>query len=230
MKFELEDTTILVTGSTGGIGPSLTDRLGKFVSHLVGTYRNEEELDEARDRAKRDQAVDYYSLDLTDEKQLLFFKDRLSNQNIEIDGIVNLVGGYSRSSLRDSSPQLLKNSFERQVTTCYLAIKTFADVLESHRGSVVNFSSATALQAEAGQLAYNIAKAGVSTLTRSIAKEFDQARCNAIAPLIMDTPANRQAMPEADTSTWVEPEEVADVTAFLLSERSQALNGQIFHL
>jgi NAD(P)-dependent dehydrogenase (short-subunit alcohol dehydrogenase family) len=78
-----------------------------------------------------------------------------------------------------------------------------------------------------GFIAYTVAKSAVLTLTQALAQEVKQSgiTVNAVLPSTMDTPANRQAMPDADRSQWVQPDAVAAVIAFLASEAAGAVSG-----
>jgi len=94
-------------------------------------------------------------------------------------------------------------------------------------GKIVNVSARAGLNGIAGLSAYSTSKAGVRILTESIAEEVknDGVNVNAIMPSIIDTPPNRQAMPNEDHSLWVDPHEIAKVTGFLISDAAKIING-----
>ena len=100
-------------------------------------------------------------------------------------------------------------------------------MLERDWGRVVFVSSRTARQDRAGQAAYAIAKAGVAVLAETIAEETvgTSVTANVVAPSTLDTPANRRAMPNADHTRWVGPEQVAASIAFLASDAAGQLRG-----
>ncbi|MGL6113365.1 MAG: SDR family oxidoreductase, partial [Rubrivivax sp.] len=93
--------------------------------------------------------------------------------------------------------------------------------------SIVNVGALAAQKAGAGMGAYAASKAGVARLTEAMAEEFKDRglRVNAVLPSILDTPANRADMPDADVSRWVSPQALARVIAFLLSEDAAAVTG-----
>jgi NAD(P)-dependent dehydrogenase (short-subunit alcohol dehydrogenase family) len=95
------------------------------------------------------------------------------------------------------------------------------------RGAIVCVGTRAALQPFSGAAGYIASKAAVIALARAVAVEYkdDLIRCNAILPSVIDTPANRASMPEADFSRWVKPEEIAGVIAHLLSEDSSPVSG-----
>jgi NAD(P)-dependent dehydrogenase (short-subunit alcohol dehydrogenase family) len=93
-------------------------------------------------------------------------------------------------------------------------------------GRIVNISSRAVLPPAGGFIAYTIAKAGVITLTQALAREVPRGiTVNAVLPSTMDTPANRQAMPDADRSGWVSTDAVAEVIAYLASDAAEMVSG-----
>ena len=102
-------------------------------------------------------------------------------------------------------------------------------LLASTNASIVNVGALAAAKAGAGMGAYAASKAGVAKLTEALAEELkDRAvTVNAVLPSIIDTPANRADMPDADFSRWVKPEQIADLIVFLLSDRARAITGAL---
>jgi NAD(P)-dependent dehydrogenase (short-subunit alcohol dehydrogenase family) len=102
-------------------------------------------------------------------------------------------------------------------------------LLASGQGRVVNVGALASVQAGLGMGAYAAAKAGVSRLTEALAEELKDkgVTVNAVLPSILDTPANRADMPEADFSRWVQPVQLAEVIAFLLQDAAAAVTGAL---
>jgi NAD(P)-dependent dehydrogenase (short-subunit alcohol dehydrogenase family) len=100
-------------------------------------------------------------------------------------------------------------------------------MLERNRGRIVLTSSRSADTDRSGQSAYAVSKAGVEVLARTIAEENkgSDVTANVVAPSVVDTPANRKAMPEADFSKWVLPEQIAACISFLVGDSAGALRG-----
>jgi NAD(P)-dependent dehydrogenase (short-subunit alcohol dehydrogenase family) len=100
-------------------------------------------------------------------------------------------------------------------------------MLESGWGPVVLMSSRTAKEGRVGQSAYAVPKEGVATLAEVIAEEYcgSGVTANVIAPSVLDTPANRRAMPSADHTRWVAPEAAAAMVSFLASDAAGTLRG-----
>ena len=93
-------------------------------------------------------------------------------------------------------------------------------------GRIVNIASRAVVPPLGGFIAYTVAKAGVITLTQALAREVERGiTVNAVLPSTMDTPGNRKAMPDADRSEWVSTDAVAEVIAYLASERAGMISG-----
>jgi NAD(P)-dependent dehydrogenase (short-subunit alcohol dehydrogenase family) len=115
------------------------------------------------------------------------------------------------------------------VLTALSASRAALSGLKKSRGSIVNVGANAALHAAAGMGPYTAAKAGVHRLTEALAEELRPSgvRVNAVLPSIIDTPANRRDMPDADKSAWVAPEDLARVILFLASAEASAVNGAL---
>ena len=102
-------------------------------------------------------------------------------------------------------------------------------MLRASGGAIVNIGAAASIKAAMGMGAYAASKAGVARLTEALAEELKDAgvRVNAVLPSIIDTPANRKDMPDADFTRWVTPEALANVIAFLLSPEASAVTGAL---
>ncbi|MDY7082344.1 MAG: SDR family oxidoreductase, partial [Halobacteria archaeon] len=105
-----------------------------------------------------------------------------------------------------------------------------ADYLEENEGVIVNFSSESGINPVPGAVAYSVAKGGVETLTRALNEELENTRVNAVAPSVIDTPKNRETWHDADFSQWTDPEDVADVVEFLVSDDGEAVSGETVRL
>ncbi|MGQ4554630.1 SDR family oxidoreductase [Halobellus sp. GM3] len=223
---ELRSSTVLVTGATGNMGPYVTDRLADHGSDVIGTYVTETEGDDVETRAEHADAVSYHQVDLTDQAAVEAFAETVGDEHGSIDHIVGLAGGFSMGGVSDTDGGAFEAALNRHATTAFLTVKAFADHLSEQSG-VVLFSSDRAIEPVGGTLAYDVGKGAVRTLTESLDVELD-ARVNAVAPFLIDVPGNREAMPDADFSTWTAPEAVVDEVLHLLSNRG--VTGQIVQM
>jgi NAD(P)-dependent dehydrogenase (short-subunit alcohol dehydrogenase family) len=145
-----------------------------------------------------------------------------------LDGLVNIAGAYRWGKVADSGPDLWEQMHRTNLLTAVNATRAALPLLGTN-GRVISIGAAGALKAGAGMAPYAASKAGVSKLTEALAAEVKDRNItvNAILPSIIDTPANRAAMPDADFSHWVQPGQVADLIVFLLSDRASAITGAL---
>jgi NAD(P)-dependent dehydrogenase (short-subunit alcohol dehydrogenase family) len=146
-----------------------------------------------------------------------------------LDALVNVAGGFRWQTLADGPFGSWEELYRMNVLTAAAAAKAaLPHLVASGRGAIVNIGAAGAVKAAAGMGPYAAAKAGVHRLTESLAEEWKgKVRVNAILPSILDTPANRADMPNADPTTWVSPSEAAAVILFLASDAASAVTGAL---
>jgi NAD(P)-dependent dehydrogenase (short-subunit alcohol dehydrogenase family) len=146
-----------------------------------------------------------------------------------LDGLVNIAGGFHWETLQDGAVETWDRLYRTNVRTAVAMSKAAAAHLPRPGGSIVNVGAAASAKAGAGMGAYTAAKSGVARLTEALAEELkdDGIRVNAVLPSIIDTPANRAAMPDAEFARWVSPEALAKVVVFLLSDDSAAVTGAL---
>lgn len=225
MTTSFEDETFLVTGGTGNVGPTVTDRLVERGADVVSTYVVEDEFESVSERAMNASDVSYYYADLTVPGDVREVREKIVERHGSVGGIVNLVGGFSMGGLEETDKEDLVGGFLTHAVTVYLTVKEFRSHLEKTDGAVVNFSSQGGLNPGEGTISYSLGKGAVHTLTQVLDHELS-VRVNAVAPNVIDTPANRESWPEADFQEWTEPERVMDVVEFLLSGNSSTVSGQ----
>jgi 7-alpha-hydroxysteroid dehydrogenase len=149
-----------------------------------------------------------------------------------IHGVVNLAGGWTGgTSVAETPVEVFDEMIAVNVKSCFVVSR---EALRRGARRIVNVSSFTAAQLAgmAGASAYNLAKAAVVALTKAIAEEGAKSgvRCNCVAPGMLQTEKNEQAMPSADRSRWVPLEDVAAAIAFLLGPESESVNGAVISL
>ena len=144
-------------------------------------------------------------------------------------GVVNLVGGFAAGGRVHQTPI---EEFERQFTlnlrpTYLVTQAALAHMVSNGGGSIVCVGTRAALRPFSGAAGYISSKAAVIAFAQAVAVEYrdDGIRCNVILPSVIDTPANRAAMPDAEHDRWVKPSEIATVVAHLLTDEAVPTSG-----
>src|SRR5919112_1691992 len=147
----------------------------------------------------------------------------------DLRALVNLVGGFAAGGRVHETPiddfdKQLRLNLRPAYLMCAAAIPV---LLAAGGGAIVCVSARAAVQPFAGAAGYITAKRAVLALVDALYEEYrdDHIRSNAIMPSTIDTPANRKSMPDADFDTWVKPEEIARVVAFLCSDDARVTSG-----
>jgi NAD(P)-dependent dehydrogenase (short-subunit alcohol dehydrogenase family) len=145
-----------------------------------------------------------------------------------IDGVVNVAGGFAWETVADGALDTWDRLYAMNLRSAVAATQAaLPHLLAGGGGRIVNVAAQAAVKAAAGMGAYAASKAGVMRFTEALAEELkDQGvTVNAVLPSIIDTPANRADMPQADYARWVTPQALAGVIAFLLSDEAAAITG-----
>lgn len=174
--------------------------------------------------------LDIGGVDLTDAAAAARAVDEVVAAFGGIDVLVNVAGGFTWQTLADGGPETWARMYAMNATTCVTMTKAALPVLTATAGAaIVNIGAGSALVAGAGMGAYAASKAAVHKLTESLAAELSGTDCtvNAVLPSIIDTPANRADMPDADFAQWVSPASLAQVIQFLASPAARAISGAL---
>jgi NAD(P)-dependent dehydrogenase (short-subunit alcohol dehydrogenase family) len=143
---------------------------------------------------------------------------------------VHLAGGYAAKPIADTTRSDLDRQLQLNLVTAFLCCREAVKAMrKSGGGRIVNVSARVAEVPVAGSIAYSVSKAGVAALTRSLAVETraDGILVNAVLPSIIDTPANRAAMPKADVGKWPKPDELARAILWLASPENRLTSGAL---
>lgn len=226
----LHDKVVLITGGTGDLGRVVTEAFCRAGAKTTTTYIYEREVkvlvQQTRALKNRPGAV---KCDVTKESEVQRTVREVAKKHGRLDILVSLVGGYlggppvAETSERDWDYMLNLN-----LKSAFLICKAAAPVMARQRsGRILCVSSRAGLRGEPGAAAYSAAKAGVLRLVEALAEELKESgvTVNAVCPSILDTPPNRRVMPDADFSTWVKPEEVAEALLFLAGEKAKSISG-----
>jgi NAD(P)-dependent dehydrogenase (short-subunit alcohol dehydrogenase family) len=147
----------------------------------------------------------------------------------ELEAVVNLVGGFASGGLvHETDPAEFERMIELNLTPAFmLARAAMPRLVERGGGAFIGVSARPALRPFPGAAGYITGKAAVLAFVQALDAEYRDSgvRCNAILPSVIDTPANREATPDADFSKWVQPAEIAKVVRFLVSDDSAPTSG-----
>lgn len=218
--------TVILTGGTGGLGSAVSRRLLEEGWRVVVPWIVERELERVQPR----DGLELIQADLFEQDAVAAVVGAaVANEGAPLQGVVNLVGGFAAGGRVHETPiEEFERQFRLNLRPTYLVTGVaLPRLLEAGGGSIVCVGTRAAIEPFAGAAGYVASKAAVIAFARAVAVEYrdDQVRCNAILPSVIDTPANRAAMPQADHDRWVKPAEIAGVIAHLLSPDSAPVSG-----
>src|SRR6056297_3281326 len=212
----LENRTIIVTGANGALGKRAC---AVAEGHGASVLRLDVAFDEDAENA--------HTVDLTD----LAATTALLAEIGPFDGVFNLAGGFAMGAPTwENSDDDWQRMFALNVNTTRNMLKAAVPLLlENGGGSIVNVGAYGAREGLAEMSAYCASKSVVMRLTESLANEVRHrgVNVNAVLPTVIDTPANRAGMPDADFKEWVSPDELANVICFLASRAASAVHGAL---
>jgi NAD(P)-dependent dehydrogenase (short-subunit alcohol dehydrogenase family) len=228
--FDVSNRVVIITGAAGNLGRAVANAFQAGGARLVL-------VDRASDRLPRlfpelADAADHFlatSVDLTDADAVNAMVEQTRKRFGRVDVLVNAAGGWRGGKPAHETPlATLDSLFTLNAQTAFLASQAVVPLmLEQGQGNIINVAARAALQGGARNAAYSASKSAVLRLTESMSAELKKSgiHVNCVLPSTIDTPQNRQAMPKADFSRWVEPEAIADVILFLASEGARAIHG-----
>ena len=225
---DFQGRTVVVTGGTGGLGTAVVGALLAAGASCHIPYRVEAEAQAFRHRDHK-QVTLYPQINLTDEDAV----GRFYQQVPDLWASIHLAGGFVAGGTRTAGKSVLASQLDVNVVTCYLCCRSAVLAMAANPagGRIVNVAARPALEwrGGAGMAAYTASKAAVAALTVALAEEVakDAILVNAVAPSILDTPANRKSMPHADHAAWPKVEEVAQTILFLASPANKVTRSAV---
>lgn len=225
-------TSVFVTGASGNLGQAIAKKfLGEGLA-VVGTY-----LPHTPKQALEDEAhFTRISLNLLKESDVQSAFDSLTANGAQIDTAIFTVGGFAMGKLEETGEAELEKMFKLNLYTAFFGVKAAVAHMKAHGkgGHVFLVASRQGVHPEQGThtVAYTLSKSAVLALAAIINAEQNQTGITAhvIVPGILDTPQNRAAMPDADPSKWVTPENVAEVVHFHCSDKAINLREPIIKI
>jgi 3-oxoacyl-[acyl-carrier protein] reductase len=232
----LKGKTILITGSSKGIGKSIAQLFAREGADLVLLARNADALEELSNflRSEFNVNVIVCPVDIRDHSALKSVFNDLLLKGIVIDVLVNNAGIMEDATLQVVKEDTVMKTFETNVFgtifASQLALKSF---LRKRKGSIINLSSILGVNGSAGQSIYSSSKAAVIGFTKSLSKELAplNIRVNAIAPGFIETDMTKGMNEKKPVTIGMrrpgQPEDVARVALFLASDLSEYVTGQV---
>lgn len=230
MNYTYENKIALVTGGTGALGRAVTEAFVKSNASVFVSYIIPQEVTVLKNQLGQDQnKVTMIESDLMKEDSVNELVETVLRQSRRIDVLANVVGGYAGGpAIHETKEKDFDFMMNLNLRTAFLISKAvLPSMIERNKGKIIHIASRTGLKGEATVGPYSISKAGVIRLTETIAEEVKDYgnNCNCIMPSVIDTEPNRKAMPDADFSKWLKPEEIAHVILFLCSDDAKIING-----
>jgi NAD(P)-dependent dehydrogenase (short-subunit alcohol dehydrogenase family) len=220
---EFSRKTVVITGAAGNLGAATARAFAHRGARLVLLDRTHEDL--ARAFEKRDEGFHLVTADLTDG-------DAVREALLElprVDVLCNIAGGFRMGpAVHETTDHAWNFLFDLNARSIVNTARAVVPRMIAQRtGKIVNVGAWSAQRGSAGMGAYCASKSAVARITESMAAELagHGINVNAVAPTIIDTPQNRQAMPDADRSGWATPEDVARLIVFLCSDAATAIHG-----
>jgi NAD(P)-dependent dehydrogenase (short-subunit alcohol dehydrogenase family) len=215
---------VVVTGGTGALGRAVVAALIKAGAQCHVSYLHEAEAQSFPHK----QNVTLHAVgDLADETVVA----KLYGAVPKLWASIHLAGGFAAQSIVDTDKAKLMQQVDMNFVACFLCCRAAVKAMGQGGGRIVNVAARPALEwrSGSGMVAYASSKAAVAAMTVALSEEVakDGILVNAVAPSILDTPANRKSIPNADFSAWPKVEEVAATIAFLASPDNAVTRGGV---
>ena len=225
-----EDKVVLVAGGTGGLGRAVSLAFLDAGAKVAVTYRNKDEFAALESEAGAGGAsLEGHQADVTDETAVAKLVERVVAGHGRLDAMVNTVGGYAGGiKLWELETKVFDQMLALNLRAGYaLARAAMGPMLKQGAGAIVNVAAKAAFDHAAGASAYAASKAAALAMIDSLAADAKGTgvRVNSILPSIIDTAANRKAMPDANFAKWPKPEDIAKVILFLCSDEAKVIHG-----
>lgn len=225
-----QDAVAVLTGGTGGLGREVARRLAGTGHRLAITYLIPEEANEVEEllRLPEDRLM-LKRVDCSDPEAVNGFVKETASTFGRINVLACLVGGWSGGrDVEETDDVRFERMMDLNLRTAFYATRAvLPHMRDAAWGRIVMIGSRSAVEPPAGQAMYNVAKAGVVALARSIAEEVSDSdiTANVVLPSLIDTPAFREVVPFASYVDWPTPDQIATVIEFLLSPQASVING-----
>ena len=221
---DLSGREAVVTGGTGALGSAVVGRLVLAGAIVHVPVFAPGELDAFPYRG-HDSVKLHEGMDLSVEADVA----RLFDATTSLYASIHIAGGFAMGPISTTGLETWEHLMRMNATTCFLTCREAVKTLKVREGRIVNVAARPVIVPTGQMTAYSASKAAVAALTLSLAEELSGSSIwvNAIVPSIIDTAANRAAMPDADHDAWPKPDEIAETIAFLASPQNAVTRGAL---
>ena len=221
---DYEGSVVLVTGVSGALGSAIAEAFDAAGATVCGA---DVVAPDDEDALVDPETVEFYETDATDESSVEETVGAILDEHGRLDALCNVAGTWRGGDpIHETDVDEYDMLFDVNLKSMFLTSKHAIPHLRETGGAVVSVSARSSLEGGEGDGPYRASKAGVRLLTETIAEENrGRVRANAIMPSVIDTPMNREMMPDADHDEWVDPADIADVVLFLCSSEAGVTSG-----
>ncbi len=215
--------TVIITGADGNLGTVAVKRFIDMGANIVAAYGGTKPVD----INGAVHAIENCDLTRPEHAQAIIGTTMAKFSAPDI--LINIAGGFMWKEIKDTTLEDFEAQFNLNFKTMYnMTMAALPEIEKSMSGRVINVGAMGAMRAHTGMSAYAVSKAAVMRFTEALAEETgDNMTVNAILPSIIDTPQNREDMPDADPSKWVTTDEIVDLMVFLASNEGSGINGSL---
>ena len=222
--------TIVIAGADGALGGAAFKHFAAQGFHVIGTtFTADSGHNLSKDAAANGWSAEVHQLDLGSFDQCQTFAEKITKGHSHIKLLFNAAGGFRYTSTVDCSQKDFAFLMQANFYSCWHLAKFFVPKMQKQDSGRIIFVTSRKTQ-EAGQANFGIytaSKAALDAMVRGLADELKSSKLtvNLIAPTVIDTPANRKDMPNADTSKWVTTGDILNAVEFLSSDAARSVNG-----
>lgn len=222
---------IIITGANGNLGMAVVKKFLDEKYKVIAVARSGSQLGFAEGNS----LFELHAVNLDNEQETDLFAREAISLNGKIDGALLLAGGFAMGNINDTDGDALKKMYSLNFETAYyIARPLFQHMLQNGYGRLVFVGSRPALEAADGKskMAYALSKSLLFKLAEMLNKEAKGKNvvASVIVPSTIDTPPNREGMPDADFNSWVKPEQIADVLEFICSDKGLPVREAVYKI
>ena len=228
----LRGKRVLVTGASGNVGRTLVEAFVAVGAHVIGTARRRTGLDDLRAGLGQHDRLEVAECDVTDASGVQALFDAVHRKG-PLDAVIHAVGSFDSGPAVDTLPATVERLINTNYLSTTLVVTTALQKMQAQgHGAIVVITSEAAETPTAGLAAYGSSKAAATHFVQACALEAErhEIRVNALLPGIIDTEANRAAMPSADRKRWITPLAIAQSCILLCGDDAGAVRGAAIRL